>query len=168
MFKRFSLKKLPNTSFFLFGPRQVGKSTLIKATNPTFTLNLLKPEHQLKYTQNPSHLRREIEHLPADSRIFIDEIQRVPKLLDVIHDIMESGLPLHFVLCGSSARKLRHGAANLLGGRAVYRTLHPLSILEIGEPIGPIEKGMTYIVRPFMQPSVRPVNVSLNSFGSIQ
>ncbi|MBC2694477.1 MAG: AAA family ATPase [Desulfobacteraceae bacterium] len=72
-------------------------------------------------------MRHQIDDLEPDGgdRILIDEIQRVPKLLDIVHSLMERRPDLQFILCGSSARKLRHGASNLLGGRALYRTMHP-------------------------------------------
>lgn len=132
MFKRSLSKTLPSTTFFLFGPRQTGKSTLLNELNPDLTINLLNPEEQLRYNKNPNILENQIEALKENSTIFIDEVQRVPKLLDIIHLLMESKKTLTFILCGSSARKLRHGAANLLGGRALYRNLHPLTFEELG------------------------------------
>lgn len=132
MFKRLLEGKLPDDSFFLFGPRQVGKSTLLSVLKTIFSIDLLDTEAQQAYTKDPALLARQISALPSRGRILIDEIQRVPKLLDVIHGLMERNPRLKFVMSGSSARKLRHGAANLLGGRALYRTLHPLTIHEMG------------------------------------
>jgi len=134
MFKRFLQNRLPETSFFLFGPRQVGKSTLLQNENPHLIIDLLNPELQLSYNKNPNLLLQQIDDLTPDAekKILIDEVQRVPKLLDIVHAIMEKRPELQFVLCGSSARKLRHGAANLLGGRALYRTMHPLTLAELG------------------------------------
>ena len=131
MYRRTLEGELPQTSFFLFGPRQVGKSTLLKHEYADFTIDLLDPELQLSYTKNPNLLRQEIQELKGPSTVFIDEVQRVPKILDVIHSLMDQKPKLKFILCGSSARKLRHGAANLLGGRALYRTLHPLTFEEL-------------------------------------
>jgi len=131
MYARTLEKQLPKKSFFLFGPRQVGKSTLLTKEGADLTINLLDPELQLSYTKNPNLLGQQIEELKRSSTIFIDEVQRVPKLLDVIHSLMEQKPKLKFILCGSSARKLRHGAANLLGGRALYRTMHPLTFEEL-------------------------------------
>lgn len=134
MFKRYLQNRLPGTSFFLFGPRQVGKSTLLHHEDLDVTIDLLDPELQLAYNKTPNLLRQQIEDIDPDSRatILIDEIQRVPILLDVVHALMEQRPKLQFILCGSSARKLRHGAANLLGGRALYRTMHPLTLEELG------------------------------------
>ena len=135
MYKRYLQSKLPEASFFLFGPRQVGKSTLLNAEKPQITIDLLDPELQLSYNKNPNLLRQQLDDLvPGNNqKILIDEIQRVPKLLDIVHAVMEKRPDLHFILCGSSARKLRHGASNLLGGRALYRTMHPLTLNELSD-----------------------------------
>lgn len=132
MFKRFLEGRLPERSFFLFGPRQVGKTTLLRKGRFDLTVDLLDPELQLLYNKTPNLLQQQANELPASARVWIDEVQRVPKLLDVVHGLMEKKPKAQFVLCGSSARKLRHGASNLLGGRALYRTLHPLTFQEMG------------------------------------
>ena len=133
MFERTLQNRLPETSFFLFGPRQVGKSTLLHNEKPHLIIDLLDPELQLSYNKTPNLLRQQIDDLDPDGRdkILIDEIQRVPKLLDIVHALMEQRPDLQFILCGSSARKLRHGASNLLGGRALYRTMHSLTFDEL-------------------------------------
>lgn len=129
MFARYLQDRLPKSSFFLFGPRQVGKSTLLHEAKPDLIIDLLDPELQLSYNKTPNLLKHQIDDLdhPDKGSILIDEIQRVPKLLDVVHGLMVQRPDLQFILCGSSARKLRHGASNLLGGRALYRTMHPLT-----------------------------------------
>ena len=126
---------MPETSFFLFGPRQVGKSTLLHSERPHLIIDLLDPELQLSYNKNPNLLRQQLDDLaPGEyQKILIDEIQRVPKLLDIVHALMEKRPELQFILCGSSARKLRHGASNLLRGRALYRTMHPLTLNELSD-----------------------------------
>lgn len=133
MFERTLQNRLPETSFFLFGPRQVGKSTLLHNEKLHLIIDLLDPELQLSYNKTPNLLRQQIDDLEPGGRdkILIDEIQRVPKLLDIVHALMEQRPDLQFILCGSSARKLRHGASNLLGGRALYRTMHPLTLDEL-------------------------------------
>ena len=131
MFRRYLENRLPKKSFFLFGPRQVGKSTLLKKEDADLAVDLLDPEQQLAYNKNPHLLKQQIDELRGSADILIDEVQRVPKLLDVIHAAMEENSKLRFILCGSSARKLRHGASNLLGGRALYRTMHPLTLEEL-------------------------------------
>lgn len=118
-------------TFFLWGPRQTGKSTLLRATYPeAFWVDLLKAEEYRRYLQNPERLREELADAQV-RQIVIDEVQKVPQLLDEVHWLMENR-GLHFALCGSSARKVRRGAANLLGGRAVRRELHGLTAREIG------------------------------------
>lgn len=133
MFNRSLEGRLPEGSFFLFGPRQVGKTTLLRKSRFDLAVDLLDPELQLLYNKTPNLLQQQVDELPANARVWIDEVQRVPKLLDVVHGLMEEKPKAQFVLCGSSARKLRHGASNLLGGRALYRTLHPLTSQELGE-----------------------------------
>jgi uncharacterized protein len=108
-----------NQSFFLWGPRQCGKSTLLsECFKGNLNVNLLQSENFAKYSRAPETLRQELAgHFPQ-SRIVIDEIQKVPALLDEVHWLIENK-KLNFVMCGSSARKLRRGHANLLGGRAL-------------------------------------------------
>ena len=86
MFIRYLQNKLPETSFFLFGPRQVGKSTLLNSEKPHFAIDLLDPELQLSYNKNPNLLRQQLDDLtPGENqKILIDEIQRVPKILDMV------------------------------------------------------------------------------------
>lgn len=134
MFKRSLLiPEKPERSFFLWGPRQTGKSTLLKERYPSaLRIDLLRTSEFLRYTQNPGFLREEItaaKKLP--SLILIDEVQKVPLLLDEVHAMIED-LGQKFVLCGSSARKLRRGHANLLGGRATRYELFGLVSPEIG------------------------------------
>ena len=132
MFTRTLAGRLPASSFFLFGPRQVGKSTLLSGVKTDLTVDLLDPEQQLRYNKNPQQLISQLREIKKPCTVLIDEIQKVPKLLDVVHQTLAQGEKTRFILCGSSARKLRHGAANLLGGRALYRTMHPLTLHELG------------------------------------
>ena len=121
-------------SFFLWGPRQTGKSTLLRRRYPDARrIDLLKAEEFRRYAVHPESLRQEIEaeELPPGRQIVIDEVQKVPALLDEVHWLIENR-GLHFALCGSSARKVRRGAANLLGGRALRYHLHGLTAAEIG------------------------------------
>ncbi|MBW2421358.1 MAG: ATP-binding protein [Deltaproteobacteria bacterium] len=122
-------------SFFLWGPRQTGKSTLLKQSYPDGRwIDLLKAEEFRRYLARPELLRQEIEAEsppPARQQIVIDEIQKVPALLDEVHWLIENR-GLHFALCGSSARKVKRGAANLLGGRALRFELHGLTAGELG------------------------------------
>ncbi len=123
-------------SFFLFGARGVGKSTLIKAgflAEHCFWIDLLLPATESRYAQNPDLLFEEVRALPdAITHIVIDEVQKVPKLLDVVHSLIESSRK-YFILTGSSARKLKAGGANLLAGRAFVKKLYPFSFIELGD-----------------------------------
>lgn len=129
MIKRL-LKLIQNHSSFLFGPRGVGKSTLLRSMfneENSITFNLLKVEIQNRFKQNPDELSKIVKALPSHiEHIIIDEIQKVPLLLDVIHDLIES-TNKHFLMTGSSARKLKGGSANLLAGRAFVNSLYPFS-----------------------------------------
>lgn len=123
----------PDESFFLWGPRQVGKSSLLRASYPsTRVVDLLLTEEYLRYLQQPGLLRDELRDTPRGTLTILDEIQKVPALLDEVHWLIENR-GLVFALCGSSARKLRRGHANLLGGRAVRYELLGLVFPEVGE-----------------------------------
>lgn len=126
--------RMPRESFFLFGPRQTGKSTLLGGQTYLLAVDLLDPAEQLRYTKDPGLLAAQVDALPRKrGKVLIDEIQRAPALLDVVHALIEKYPALKFSMSGSSARRLRHGASNLLGGRALYRTLHPLTAAEMGK-----------------------------------
>jgi len=130
--KRF-LKLPSKQSFFLFGPRGSGKSTWIKEkfTKKTLVLNLLDPFLEEQLAKNPSLLNEMIlAKEEAFTHVFIDEVQKIPKLLDIVHHLIETN-SIYFILTGSSARKLKHGGANLLAGRAFVYNLYPFSSLEL-------------------------------------
>ena len=123
-------------NFFLWGPRQVGKTTLLQQTYPEGEhtwIDLLDNEQFRAYSTRPETLRRDLEGLPsmADRQIVIDEIQRVPELLSEVHWLIENR-GLKFVLCGSSARRLRRKGVHLLGGRAMSYELRGLTAAELG------------------------------------
>ena len=118
-------------SFFLFGPRGTGKSTLVKETlRDVLLIDLLDPSTHEILAANPASLRPRIEQA-KNEWIIIDEVQKVPSLLDLAHLLIENH-GKKFALTGSSARKLRRGASNLLGGRAFVYNLHPLTRAELG------------------------------------
>jgi predicted AAA+ superfamily ATPase len=109
---------IPAGSFFLFGPRGTGKTTWLRQSFPdALWLDLLDPQQQRTYLARPERLREWLGGHPQARDVVIDEIQKVPALLDVVHQQLESGKPRRFILTGSSARKLRREAANLLGKR---------------------------------------------------
>jgi len=118
---------------FLWGPRKVGKTTLLRQQFPEATsFDLLDSTLRTELTLQPAMLRERVS-ATRPQLVIIDEIQKVPALLDEVHLLLES-TPTRFILCGSSARKLRRGAANLLGGRAWRFELFPLTTAEIGVP----------------------------------
>lgn len=140
-------------SFFLFGARGVGKSTLLEAMLPRrehLWIDLLAPSQRFQYLRHPERLlevwRGASEAQRRQGWIVIDEIQRVPQLLDVVHMGIEQHA-LKFALTGSSARKLRHGAANLLAGRALTFSLLPFSSFELGEQFV-MEDALNYGLLP--------------------
>jgi len=122
---------LQKKSHFLFGPRQTGKSSLIRKTLKAAKIyDLLDNTTFLALSQNPSRIAEEIDQ--KDKLVVIDEVQRLPLLLNEVHRLIETR-NLHFLLTGSSARKLRRGGVNLLGGRARTKYLHPLTWFELGD-----------------------------------
>ncbi len=124
-----------NKSFFLFGARQVGKTSLIKTLfNPKTTryYNLFVTQDYSRLVANPGILREDLAHVGPDiTHVFIDEAQRIPELLNEVQYLLDNKAPFHFILSGSSARKLRRGKANLLAGRAWAYNLHPLTLREL-------------------------------------
>ena len=124
---------VPRGSFFLFGPRGTGKTTWLRAQFPdALVVDLLRAEEFRRFAARPERLRELVRAVPPGGDIVVDEIQRVPELLNVVHELMESGRRWRFVLTGSSARTLRRGGVNLLAGRAIMRTMHPFMAGELG------------------------------------
>lgn len=125
------LDEAKDESLFLWGSRQTGKSTLLKMLFPgAHVYDLLKSDVRMALQLRPSQLREECELLDDGELIIIDEVQKVPALLDEVHWLIENKHQ-RFILSGSSARKLRRSGANLLGGRALRQTLFPLVSDEI-------------------------------------
>ena len=127
MYKRlFDVKSKLDEGMFLFGARQTGKSTLLKERfKGEIYYDLLDPELRKFFKRNPNALKEALKDKPSGTLVIIDEIQKVPELLDIVHSLMvDNGL--WFILSGSSARKLKKSGANTLGGRAIPETLYPL------------------------------------------
>lgn len=123
-----SINKYPNRSFFLWGARQTGKSTLLRSLyKDAHFIDLLSSDQFAIYAREPSRLR---QLDPAIPLIVVDEVQKIPELLDEVHWCIENQGRV-FALCGSSARKLKRGHANLLGGRALRYELYGLTALEL-------------------------------------
>jgi predicted AAA+ superfamily ATPase len=137
----------PGRSFFLLGARGTGKTTWIQehfAESPQY--DLLQASESLRLSREPGLLTAECSALPEESWIVIDEVQRVPALLDEVQHLMTKRRQ-RFVLCGSSARKLKRGSANLLAGRAELRHMFPLVSAEAG-----IDRGLDDILATGMLP----------------
>ena len=124
---------LPPRSFLLLGPRGTGKTTWLRRQLPRAQwYNLLHDRELLRLMREPGAFRREIEALPRGAWVVIDEVQKLPSLLNEVHDAL-SAAPRHwkFALTGSSARRLRREDVNLLGGRVVMRRMLPLTAAEM-------------------------------------
>lgn len=139
--------KSPQASFFLFGPRGVGKSTWVRQqVVPDFEIDLLNTKTFLELQRDPSLLEAKVSHLVPGKKIFIDEIQKIPELLNEVHRLIEK-YDYEFILTGSSARKLRKSGVNLLGGRALTLKMFPFGFSEI-ENIWTIEKVLQWGALP--------------------
>jgi len=140
----------PDGSFFLFGPRGTGKSTWLQRVLPgAFRLDLLDASLFLELSRDPHRLEALVGNRPARTWVVLDEIQKVPTLLDEVHRLMESRR-WRFALCGSSARKLRRGGANLLAGRALTLSMESFSAAELGEEFNldfALNRGLLPFVR---------------------
>lgn len=126
---------LKSDSFFLFGARGTGKTSLLRALIPAHSslwIDLLEAQQERLFSDSPDRLSQQLDKLrPLPKWVVIDEVQKVPRLLDVVHREIESR-KIKFALTGSSARKLRRGGANLLAGRAFVYHLYPLTARELG------------------------------------
>lgn len=127
----FDIENRLDEAMFLFGGRQTGKSTLLKERFPKAVyIDLLKSDLRNRFKQHPEEFRESLLRYPPETLVIVDEIQKVPDLLDEVHWLMvEKGL--WFILSGSSARKIKRSGANNLGGRAIPETLFPLVSAEI-------------------------------------
>lgn len=124
------LKNSPK-SILLLGPRQVGKSTLIEGLKPDISINLNDEKTFLEFSSNPDELNQRLSAQTCRT-VFIDEIQRLPSLLNTVQVIMDKKKDkIKFYLTGSSARKLKRGHANLLPGRIFSYRIGPLSVAEL-------------------------------------
>lgn len=139
----------PDRSFFLFGPRATGKSTWLHEVLPgARRLDLLDTRLALELTRDPHLLESRLGDLKAGDWAVLDEIQKIPALLDEVHRLME-GRRLRFILCGSSARKLKREGANLLGGRALLRHMEGFSASELGKAFD-LERALEWGTLPLV------------------
>ncbi|HEV7570928.1 MAG TPA: AAA family ATPase [Thermoanaerobaculia bacterium] len=156
--------RFPSESAFVFGPRGSGKSTWLRHSLPdALWLNLLQPETYREMTARPERLRQLVE--ASNQRdVVIDEIQRVPELLNVVHDVIESDSSRRFLLTGSSARKLRRGGVDLLAGRALNLTMHPFMAAEV--PSFDLDRAIEIGMLPLVVSSSDPV-ATLHAYATL-
>ena len=139
----------PKQSFFLLGPRGSGKSTWLRVAFPdAYVFDLLSEEVYQRLLANPGLFADELRAVPTDRWVVVDEVQRLPNLLNEVHRFIEEKR-LRFVLCGSSARKLKRPDVNLLAGRAVHRSMHPFVPEELGARFVP-EEALRYGLLPIV------------------
>ena len=118
-------------STFLLGPRGTGKSTFVKeVVKPDLEIDLLKTSTLRQLLKDPSSLEDMVAHLSEGKIVFIDEIQKIPDLLNEVHRLIENN-KIKFILTGSSSRKLKKQGVNLLAGRAINHKFFPLCLSEI-------------------------------------
>jgi predicted AAA+ superfamily ATPase len=154
-------------SALLLGPRQTGKSTLITALKPELSINLASEQVFLDYSSQPGLLEKVIEQ-ESPRTVFIDEVQRIPSLLNTVQALIdESPKKRRFFLTGSSARKLRRGKANLLPGRVVSYQLGPLLAQEAGADLT-LDDALIYGTLPgvMTEGSDKPKKDLLRTYGS--
>ena len=146
---------LTHMSAFLFGPRMTGKSTLVRETlQDALIFDLLHFDDFTNLSGNPSLIEESLQYKPETNLIVIDEIQKAPHLLDEVHRLIESR-GVRFLLTGSSARKLRRGGVNLLGGRAQTIHFHPFLKQELGTRFD-LNRALTYGTLPAVYLSNAP------------
>jgi predicted AAA+ superfamily ATPase len=151
--------KAPKQSFFLFGPRGTGKSTLVKRQfKDALYIDLLDPEMFRTLKVSPEYLRERLTAQPRVLTVIIDEIQKAPELLALIHGLIEQRRGLRFVLTGSSSRKIKRTGADLLAGRALLACLHPFVAAELGRHFT-LERALKHGMLPLVLGSPNPQQV---------
>jgi len=145
--------KAPEQTFFLLGPRGSGKTTWLRATfSDAHVIDLLSEETYQRLLASPGQFADELRAVPAGRWVIVDEVQRLPSLLNEVHRFIEER-GQNFVLCGSSARKLKRGGVNLLAGRALYRSMHPFVPEELGQQFD-LEEILRYGTLPIVWDSI--------------
>jgi predicted AAA+ superfamily ATPase len=146
----------PGGHYFLFGPRGTGKSTWLGMAFPdALVLDLLSPDLERRYAARPERLGELVASHPEATVVVVDEVQKVPALLDVVHRLIESKSGPRFVLTGSSARKLKRAGVDLLAGRAILKSMHPFIAAELGERFD-LEQALHQGLLPLVWDSDRP------------
>lgn len=147
---------IPKQSFYLFGPRGTGKSTWLRQNFPEAVwIDLLEPEVFRAYSARPERLREVILANPDKKVVVIDEIQKVPELLSVVHVLIEKKLETQFILTGSSSRKLKRTGTDLLAGRVIKKSLYPFIAIELDKKFNldqSLHKGLIPLVITAKEP----------------
>lgn len=158
---------LPKRSFFLFGPRATGKTTWLRSALPSaLWIDLLRMQEVLALTRQPDLLRSRVEALPASSWVVIDEIQRLPHLLDEVHSLIATHPGrFRFAMLGSSVRKLRRLDVNLLAGRAIRREFFPLTGREMNYDFV-LQELLAFGTLPAVRSDVRDAVDILDAYAS--
>lgn len=153
-------------SYFLFGPRGTGKSTWLKNTHKgALYIDLLHPETFRTLSAKPERLLEIIEGNPEKKKVIIDEVQKLPFLLDFVHKIIEEKKDIKFILTGSSSRKLKRSGVDLLAGRAANKTFHPFMAAEL-EGAFNLDYALQYGLIPLVFKSKNP-REALNAYLSL-
>ncbi len=156
----------PGESFFLFGPRGTGKTTFMKQRFPDACyIDLLDPELIRSFSAKPERFVEVVRGQGERKCFVIDEIQKVPELLTVIHRLIEEKRGYTFILTGSSARKLKRAGIDLLGGRALLRSMHPFLASELGERFH-LEEALQQGLLPLVYSSLNPGD-TLRSYAAL-
>lgn len=141
--------KLSTASTFIFGPRGTGKSTFLKQVYPeALTFDLRSSSQFRQLTSNPDRIASITKEMPHKKTVIIDEIQRVPELLPVIHKLIEEDKSVQFIMTGSSARKLKKQGVDLLAGRALRKEMYPYMCSEINSDNIDIDVLLKYGMLP--------------------
>jgi predicted AAA+ superfamily ATPase len=163
MYKRLLfVNGLPDATSFVFGPRQTGKTTLLRDLDSSLTYDLLTNSEFLRLNKDPDLLYKECSKLERDKKqlVWIDEVQKIPSILDVVHKTIEQYKNINFILSGSSARKLKRYGVNLLGGRALDYKFHPMTAVELESEFD-LEQALHFGTLPRIYQIVKEQKVDL-------
>lgn len=164
MYQRFFTP--PKGSYFLFGPRGTGKSTWLRRQYPNaIWIDLLKPELFRLYSAGAERLKETLKANPSQKTVVIDEVQKIPELLDVVHSLIEAKEGYQFIMTGSSSRKLKKHGVNLLGGRAALKFMPPFFAAEIDDPFD-LQTHLKFGMLPIVLDSEDPQTI-LSAYAGI-
>ena len=157
--------RLPARTFFLFGPRGTGKTTWLRQVLPdALWFDLLRTQTFLELSQRPESFRQQVSALPRGAWVVVDEVQRLPALLNEVHAIIaERGRRYRFALSGSSARKLKRTDANLLAGRAINRQFFPLTAAELDSKLN-VDRILRFGLLPQIHADLRYAVDALDAY----